>query len=335
VNRSPRTLVGALVLALGLLLSGCALNTEPTFRTGTAVAGGGTSKAAVGARTTYDVTPLLHPDKKYFGAALSDIPKSLAKTRTYQSTVGKAPNLLAFYASWGDAYDVSGVRRIFGYGALPYMAWEPYHTTLEAIADGRTDDYVRSVAQSVLSADVPVAISFGHEMNGDWYPWGRQAATADQFVRAWKHVHDIFQQVGATNVIWVWSPNNIYPAPKVKLKPYYPGDAYVDWVGVIGYYTVDGPRTFSVLFDPTFRQVRTFSKRPFLISETASEMSGRRLADVDDLFSGVQARSDVLGFIWFDIVKRADWRIERTPGPLADFKRRASNPVYGFDVRNP
>ncbi|MFD0329587.1 hypothetical protein ACFQZC_18820 [Streptacidiphilus monticola] len=76
---------------------------------------------------------------------------------------------------------------------------------------------------------------------------------------------------------------------------------------------MDGPRTFSVLFDPTFRQVRTFSKRPFLISETASEMSGRRLADVDDLFSGVQARPDVLGFIWFDIVKRADWRIERTP----------------------
>ncbi len=178
-------------------------------------------------------------------------------------------------------------------------------------------------------------MSFGHEMNGDWYPWGTQGTTAADFVHAWQHIHDIFNEVGATNVIWIWSPNVINPVPSVQLKAYYPGDAYVDWIGMIGYYTLTGEDTFKELYGPTMTEVGKFTSKPYIISETASQAGQRRKADVDNLFDGVATHDNVLGFVWFDMIKRADWRIEISPVALAEFKARASSSLFGFDVRNP
>lgn len=143
----------------------------------------------------------------------------------------------------------------------------------------------------------------------------------------------MFEDEGATNVIWVWTPNIINPMPKVKLKPFYPGDAYVDWAGMIGYYTMTGATSFDTLYGPTMDQIRSFTKKPFFIAETASEEGQRRRADVNDLFDGVEANDDVLGFVWFNIPKRADWRIEISPLALGEFRKRASKSLFGFDIR--
>ncbi|HZD02688.1 MAG TPA: glycosyl hydrolase, partial [Actinomycetes bacterium] len=138
----------------------------------------------------------------------------------------------------------------------------------------------------------------------------------------------------ATNVIWVWSPNVINPVPQVPLKPFYPGDSYVDWIGVIGYYTGSGASTFPTLFGPTKAAVRKFTRKPVLILETASEPGSRKRQDVASLFAGVAASPDVIGFIWFNYVKRADWRIDSDPSALAEFRRRAANDRFGFDVNH-
>ncbi len=68
------------------------------------------------------------------------------------------------------------------------------------------------------------AISFGHEMNGYWYPWGFTGTTAAQFVAAWRRIHGLFAAAGASNVIWVWNPNVISAEPQLELSAYYPGD---------------------------------------------------------------------------------------------------------------
>lgn len=330
-------------LALLSLLSACLMLLTacgPTGGTSTAdgatkpdsgaSAGGETEAAEV---TPYDVTPLLKPSKKYLGAALTGVPKSLKPLTKYTDTIGKQPNVLEYYAAWGDGFDTSGVRRVYNAGALPFMAWEPFKPSLASIASGKTDTYLKTFAKNVAALNLPIAISFGHEMNGDWYAWGRTKTTASDFVKAWRHIHDVFEEAGATNVIWVWTPNVINPAPNVKLKTYYPGDAYVDWAGMIGYYTLTGAKTFDTLYGPTMRQMRTFTKKPFFISETASQAGERRRADINDLFDGVTANKDVVGFVWFNIPKRADWRIEISPLALAEYKKRAANSRFGFDIR--
>lgn len=182
---------------------------------------------------------------------------------------------------------------------------------------------------------MPVVIDFADEFNGQWEKWGTKYVTPKQYVAAWRHIHETFIDAGASNVIWAWSPNIVNPVKSVKLEPYYPGDAYVDWVGLVGYWTIDEDNAFDSVFGPTIDQIRTFTKKPMILIETAAMAGERRRADIRNLFAGVEADDDMLGFIWFNYKKRADWRLEASPLALKEFKRLAADDRFGFDVRKP
>ncbi|MGI5377526.1 glycoside hydrolase family 26 protein [Streptomyces sp. CA-251387] len=280
----------------------------------------------------YDVKPLLHPEKDYFGVALDGAPTSMKPVDSFAKTVGKKPNMVGSYSAWGDGFNAEGAQNVFDAGGLLYVSWEPFEPSVARIADGSQDAYIKKYAKSVRDTNVPVAISFGHEMNGHWYPWGTKDTTAEAFVEAWRHIHGLFQEVGATNVIWVWSPNIVNPVPDVKLKSYWPGDAYVDWIGIVGYWAATGAHTWDTLYGPTRRQVAEFTDKPVLISETSAQPGERRRADVRQLLGGVEADDDVIGFLWFNIPKRADWRIQSSPLALAEFKRLIASDAFGFEV---
>ncbi len=169
-------------------------------------------------------------------------------------------------------------------------------------------------------------------MNGDWYPWGTTGTTAADFVAAWRHVHDLFAKAGATNVIWIWDPNDVYPVPNVALQPLYPGDKYVDWVGVTGYWTNTGPHTYSSLFLPTLVDIRDFTQKPFIIAETSVQAGTNQVASVNGLFSAVATHADILGFVWYDYNRQGDWRLENRPTVQSAFASGAASSLFGFDV---
>jgi hypothetical protein len=331
----------AAALLLVLTLTACASSAEvrPGEMAGAPPGGGapvprGPAGQAAGT-LPYDVGPLLKPKNKFVGVALDGVPADVKPLKDYAARSGKQPNLVEFYAAWGHGFDSSGAKRIWDAGALPYLAWEPFEPTIKEIADGKTDDYVRQFAYAVRDLNLPLALSIGHEMNGHWFAWGSKSTKPADFVRAWKHVHDIFVQAGATNVIWVWNPNVIEPVPEVPLAPLFPGDAYVDWVGITGYYTKTGPKDFATLFKPTARQVRTFTKKPLLIAETGAQAGPRKPRDITDLTGSVAADQDFVGFIWFEYNKEADWRATADQAALQAFRQGVAAPAYGFDVRKP
>jgi hypothetical protein len=323
----------ALLLVLLTGVSGCGVfqSNDPADSAAREPAADGTA-GSTEQQARYDVTPLLHPAKKYFGVAVEGAPSSMEPVDAFSKTVGKKPNMVGSYASWGDGFNAEGAKNVFADGGLLYVSWEPFKPGLDKIADGSQDAYITKFAASVRKTNVPVAISFGHEMNGNWYPWGTKSTTAATFVKAWRHIHDVFGEEGATNVIWVWSPNVVNPVPDVKLKPYWPGDAYVDWVGIVGYWALTGAHTFDTLYGPTRRQVASFTDKPVLISETSSEPGERRRADVRGLLQGIEQDKNVLGFVWFNIPKRADWRIQSSPLALAEFKQLIADDAFGFEV---
>ena len=113
---------------------------------------------------------------------------------------------------------------------------------------------------------------------------------------AWRLIHRLFAAAHATNVIWVWNPNVISAEPQLPLSAYYPGDAYVDWVGVTGYFSTTGPDTFDGLYGPTMQEIRGFTAKPFFIAETSVETGPDAAAAAQNLVIGVRQRSDVLGF---------------------------------------
>ncbi|KKK07156.1 glycoside hydrolase family 26 protein [Micromonospora sp. HK10] len=283
----------------------------------------------------YDPKHLINPDGKYLGVAINGAPPKMQLIDSFAERTGKKPNMITLYLSFDDGFAANEVRQIYSYGALPAVRWEPFNAKLSDIAAGKHDEYITTFATLVRKVNLPIALTFGHEMNGGWYPWGmgKKANNAADFVAAWRHVHDLFAKADATNVIWTWTPNVINPVPSVRLKPLYPGDRYVDWVGIDGYYTHRGKHTYSELFGPTMRQVRTFTKRSFMIMETAGEPGTARPDWIADLFAGAAKDSRVVGFVWFNNNGSAKWNIDRDPAAVREFRRAAKNRTYGFQVK--
>jgi mannan endo-1,4-beta-mannosidase len=317
-----RKLTRALAAAVGVAaLAGCGV-IPASGGTGSAsgIPGPPASPAAVAtspvASEPYDVSALRSPGPgKFFGVEAVGAPDSMTPVTTFALYTGKKPNLIGSFRHWGKPFDASAAASAWNYGALYFMSWEPYSTTSQAIADGSSDAYILQFARAVRALNVPIAISYGHEMNGFWYPWGAPHTTGAAFVAAWRHIHNLFAQVGATNVIWVWNPNIINGLPPVNLRAYYPGDAYVDWVGITGYFFANaGGTTFSSVYQETMTAVRRITAKPVIIAETSVQSGPADVTGVRNLVSGVRVHPHVIGLVWFDYAKAGtNWTVESRP----------------------
>lgn len=317
-------------------LAGCGVispHTQTSGTSGQAAAPKSSSPSpAVTANLPYNMTSLLDPTGgKFFGVEAEGAP-ALAPVTSFASSLGKRPDMIGQYLAWGSSFDTRAVAAAWSYGAMYYLAWEPYGTSVQAIAQGQSDTYISRFAAAVRKLNLPVAISFGHEMNGNWYPWGTDETSAAEFVAAWRHIHNLFIQAGASNVIWVWNPNVINPVPQVSLQEYWPGDAYVDWVGITGYFPTSGPETFATLYGPTIAQIKHFTTKPMIIAETAVETGPSEIQATHSLVAGVKHHPAVLGFIWFDFDKDGvDWQVESRPSVRDALSRN----IAGLQLINP
>jgi hypothetical protein len=97
-----------------------------------------------------------------------------------------------------------------------------------AIAAGTYDaSVIDPVAQHIKAFGKPMFLSVDHEMDS---LVGTASGTAAQYVAAYRHIHDVFAQLGVTNVVWVWTVSG-WSGHNSMYASLYPGDAYVDWIG--------------------------------------------------------------------------------------------------------
>jgi mannan endo-1,4-beta-mannosidase len=244
----------------------------------------------------------------------------------YPASMGVSPNIAEFYTNFGSPFWAGTFNAAESIGAVPLMQWNPEGLGIASIADGSEDAYLREFASAVRDYRCPVILSFGHEMNGNWFPWGYQHTSPAVFVAAWRRIVDVFASQGAGNVIWLWTVNDVPPDNRAisGLAPWWPGAAYVSWVGVDGYYRSAGD-TFESLFGNTLPQIRQLAPdTPVLIAETAVDVRApSALAQLADLFSSVSSQH-LRGFVWFDIRAQEDWALEDNPAVLAAFRAAAA-----------
>jgi hypothetical protein len=198
------------------------------------------------------------------------------------------------------------------HGVVPFIQIDPTAASIAAIAAGTYDEYLRAYAGRVRDFGHAVVIGFGHEMNAPWYSWGYGHTPPGTFVAAWRHIVTLFRGQGAQNVTWLWTLQADQPGTG-PVRDWWPGTQYVTWVGIDGYYYRPSDR-FTTVFGKTIDQVRAFTGKPVLLSETAVGPRAGQFAEIQDLFHGM-AKYKTLGLVWFDKpqhggIYHQDWRIE-------------------------
>ena len=243
---------------------------------------------------------------------------------------------------WGHLRYQAG--NIVSRGSTPMITWMPYTidnpdvSILEEIIDGKHNDYIYSWVDGFQAwldtypADQQprIALRFGHEFNGTWYPWGDQP---NALKAAWRHVHNIFEMKNINHAVdWVWNANNVDVDSHNDITLYYPGDDVVDWVSIDGYnwgsnYSFTSWKSFDETFSDMYvRMVENYPNKPIMLAEVSTAephdlpdpLWGQDGDDSDALESKELWISDMMqrikesypaikSIVWFNTNKELDW----------------------------
>ncbi len=289
-------------------------------------------------------------------------PEDMSAVGEFERLAGKPLSLLETFSAWATCSGTDPTCRptqpfprpqleaIRDYGAIPLYSWasecngeandEPEFQLADIIA-GNFDSYIRGWAEEAAAWGHPFFLRFDWEMNGNWFPWSESldGNHAGEFITAWRHVHDIFSEVGATNATWVWCP---YVNPNGNLQSpatLYPGDEYVDWTCLDGYNkgTISSPtakyRGFDYLFAPNYAEITgtIAPSKPMLLAEVASsEQGGSKSEWITEMFRELpSAYPQVRGLMWFDYYDQGnDWPIETSTSATEAFAAGISDSRY-------
>ena len=278
--------------------------------------------------------------------------------------IGKGVAISAAYLDWNSSFNNGFLKANASVGRISFLTWEFFPGSnqkianyegrvLEGIIDGLYDPYLISWAEGMKTFGKPVFLRFGHEMNGDWYPWSgvkNGGGTLDgygspdvpdgpeRYVDAYRYIHDIFLSTGADNVLWVWCPNAPFNAMEAAhgtwntAAAYYPGDEYVDWLCFDGYNwgaSSFGQQfnarwtSFDEIFGSSYAELQKInSDKPIIIGEFAStEDGGDKAVWIKDAFSSISNKyPQIRALIWFHIAKETDWRINSSDESLNAYR---------------
>jgi hypothetical protein len=291
----------------------------------------------------------------------TEAPWDMNAAASLEQKAGKKLSIVNFSAPFANCggsscsyynFPAGEFNNIRSHGSIPFYSWgsqsipvpsnlsEP-NFQLSDVIEGRHDTYIRAFATAAKKWGYPFFLRFNWEMNGGWFAWaeGVNGNKTGEFVAAWRHVHDIFTEVGATNATWVWCPN-VNPGGKMTdLASLYPGDQYVDWTGLDGYNWGTNPahpdkwRSFDDLYRATYDEITTSIApgKPLMISEIGSTESGGSKSEwiADAIESALTEYPQVRGLLWFEKHDDGmDWPIESSSSSAAAFAAGIQNPAF-------
>jgi Glycosyl hydrolase family 26 len=302
------------------------------------------------------------PKPMYWGAVIGKqltgeaAPWDFRAVEAFEAYARKGLSLLAFSSPFADCsstcrdfqFPKVAMETLREHGTIPFLSWasqsvpsslnQPSYK-LSSIIDGSHDAYIREFAEVAKDWEHPFFLRYDAEMNGFWFPWseGVNGNKPGQFVAAWRHVHDIFTQVGATNATWVWCPNVDFTRNLTPMEKLYPGDEYVDWTCLDGFNwgktrNSAGWQNFDEVFESSYNRIAKIAPgKPMVIGETASEERGGSKASwIKESFKTIsQKYRKIRALIWFDEKDQGQhWPIESSKSSANAFAKTIAKPIY-------
>ncbi len=218
---------------------------------------------------------------------------------------------------WRLPAPTANLNAVAANGSLPLLDWGCTVSGTE-VASGADDTQIAAYARSLKSFGRPVLLRWCWEMN--LVQAHQEVGGPSAFVSAWRHIRTVFEQVGATNVAFVWCPALSGADPAL----YYPGDAYVDWIGVDGY-DRSGTGSFAGLFAAYYSQWVRRGK-PMIVAETGSPPSNQ-VAYLDSVATDLPSLPEFKAVVYFDAPgPGGTW--ELSGAGLTAFAALARNPYF-------
>lgn len=285
-----------------------------------------------------------------WGFAIDGFPVTPQKMVRMQTETGIHPQLIVFYLQWSknpanalQAAITTSLDTIWNEGAVPCLTWEPMTQSDQtekmipygAILSGQYDAYILSLAATVKAWKKPMMIRLAQEMNIERYPWGTNKEefgphSAEIYIKLFRYVVDLFKTQHVENVFWVFCPN-VDSIPNTEwnaARNYYPGDQYIDILGMDGYnWNIDAKlaasrhqtwtvpwRSFKEIFQPLYRELKAINpSKPIIVFETAAverEGASQKILWIQEAMQTAQAWG-LKGIVWFQVNKEEDWRINQ------------------------
>jgi mannan endo-1,4-beta-mannosidase len=294
------------------------------------------------------------PGKCYFGAWLGIAPDDNAedkkgildefnqKRADFGALTGKSPKIVMMFEQWSDTWKYNPFpstfcREVDMQKQIPLITWEPSGLPFKPTDDkstyldefnkqfankkGEIYEYAKKWATESKAYGKSFLLRPFHEMNlqynYSWTAWmngGKEGI--EKFKKAWQNLYTLFKEVGATNATFVWCPNTTgYPIEDWnKIKDYFPGAEYVDWIGVDGYRKsniepamekTDHPK-FDAVFGGSIKDLNDLSKKynkPLMICETSSIPDGGKAEYIKQLFDAAKEYK-MSAVVWFNENKK-------------------------------
>lgn len=297
------------------------------------------------------------------GRALPE--NSLELIEEFETLIEHDLGSVMWYPTFADNFPKKECNALKEKNIIPHLTWELFfpdsvayntmplegtYSLMDQVLNGSHDAYIEQFALEAKEYSDEVLIRFLHEFNGNWYLWGGKKNGAEnggpqKVVAVWKYVVDKFRAVGADNVKWIWNPHgpsiDIVADKWNDIANYWPGDAYVDWIGMDAYnwYPKDpwgGTRPYRD-FDNCFRTLydacTELGDQPIMIAEFGTpefEYQGQNKALwIQDAFDKIKNDyTRIKLFVWFQINKELDWRVNSSDAALLKFKEGIQDPYF-------
>lgn len=107
-------------------------------------------------------------------------------------------------------------------------------------------DKVASVVSNLKDTNgkqIPIIFRPFHEFDGNWFWWGANYCTAEEYISVYRFTVNYLRDTkNVHNILFAFSPDNSYTTPSSYLSRY-PGDDYVDILGMDNYGDFDNKGT--------------------------------------------------------------------------------------------
>lgn len=235
------------------------------------------------------------------------------------------------------------IKRVYRDGRTFMLTLQPFDPSqpdlswvaIMEILEGKHDEVMREWARGLKRIEEPIFIRPLNEMNGDWDPWCTWffGKDNDLYIEAWQHMYNIFKEEGGDQLYFVWNPHDRSYPDFTWNNPhlYYPGDEYVEWVGLTGYnngtsHKGDVWRGFNEIYDPLYEDYMIrYGDKPFMITEfSTNEVGGSKVAWLEECMNSLNQNRypNIKIAVWFDGQDRLwQYQINSTPEAQDSFRQ--------------